>query len=121
MKHPNGAIIGIAGTIPPGHPGPEVIQTRMEFKVNANENVKVKLTEYGVEILRERHNKLYQGLNALCEAYPFELKLDDEGYYVTQLWILFSIFGNSMSMSGKLPFDMNIIIRNGEPTVHIEY
>lgn len=89
----------------------------MDFKVNANESVKVKLTEFGVQILRERHQELHKAIKERNNEglEPFKLITDEEGYYVTQLWILMSIFGHVMSMGYELPFSLDIVIKNGEP------
>lgn len=89
----------------------------MDFKVNANMRVKVKLTDIGVSILKNRHDELntlikYRGGQEFGE---FELKLDEDGYYTTQLWTLMNIFGSAMTMGSKNPFDLNIIITDGEP------
>jgi hypothetical protein len=89
----------------------------MDFKVNANMEVKVKLTDFGISILKRQHDELNEhikerGGKGLGE---FELRLDEEGYYCTQLWMLMSKFGHEMSMGIKIPFDLNIIITNGDP------
>jgi hypothetical protein len=88
----------------------------MDFKVNANMGVKVRLTDFGISILKEQHNELNKrikdhGGQGLGE---FELRLDEEGYYSTQLWMLMSKFGHVMSMTNKIPFHLDIIIQNGE-------
>lgn len=89
----------------------------MDFTVNANENVKVKLTDFGISVLKERHDELnnfmkQQGGKGLEK---FELRLDEEGFYRTQLWSLMNEFGHVMSMGYEVPFNLNIIITNGEP------
>lgn len=89
----------------------------VDFKVNLNQEVKVKLTEYGTLILKEQHDELNEwiklrGGNALGE---FELRLDEDGYYSTQIWMLMSKFGHAMRMGSKNPFNLEVIIKNGEP------
>lgn len=89
----------------------------MDFKVNANMHVKVKLTDFGISILENQHNELNKeikmrggkGLGA------FHLQLDKDGYYCTQIWMLMSKFGHVMSMTNEIPFHLDIIIENGEP------
>lgn len=89
----------------------------LDFKVNCNMGVKVKLTPAGVEILRKRRERLNKivasrGGKGFGE---FELKVDEDGYYKTQLWMLFETFGSSMSVTQDQPFHLDIIIEDGEP------
>ena len=89
----------------------------MDFKVNLNQEVKVKLTEYGISILKEQHDELnkwieIRGGKSLGE---FELRLDEYGYYSTQIWMLMNKFGHAIRMGNKNPFNLEIIIKGGEP------
>lgn len=89
----------------------------LDFKVNVNEMVKVKLTKFGISILKQQHDELdtfvkAQGGKGLGE---FDLRLDEEGYYKTQLWMLMNNFGHAMEMTNENPFEMEIIVINGEP------
>lgn len=89
----------------------------MDFKVNANVNVKVRLTDYGVSILKNRHDELNEYIR-ICGGQgfgEFELNLDENGYYTTQLWTLMNIFGKTTTIGSENPFDLNIIITSGEP------
>ncbi len=80
------------------------------IKFNANYNVKIKLTEYGIPILKEYLNE-----NSLFipkeyrEAYKLTIKPDANGYYEIQLHELMRIFGNHM-IPNKEPFEMNMLI-----------
>ena len=89
----------------------------MDFKVNINMFVKVKLTDYGIAILKERHDILNDAIekNGGQGFGEFEVKLDEDGYYRTQMWELMKDFGDAMNFSNRNPFDLNIIITNGEP------
>ena len=94
----------------------------MDFKVNLNQVVKVKLTEYGVSVLKEQHDELnawikLRGGKSLGE---FELRLDEDGYYSTQIWMLMSKFGHAMRMGNENPFNLEVIIKGGEPLHNIE-
>ncbi|AJD92050.1 hypothetical protein JMA_27330 [Jeotgalibacillus malaysiensis] len=87
----------------------------MNAKFNTNYPVKVKLTDYGIQVLRERHQALNQNIidrggKGLGE---FELRLDDEGYYRTQMWMLIEKFGYPANMLLN-PFDANIILEGVE-------
>lgn len=78
------------------------------MKFNVNHNVKVKLTEYGLSILREQHEKLRATFPSMgCFVLP---TADDEGYVSYQLHDLMSTFGPHISMGFKVPFETEIII-----------
>lgn len=79
-----------------------------EIKFNMNDHVKVKLTELGIDILKNRHEKVKEIFPSLDE---FKLNLDEDGYYKTQLHDLFNTFGNYFYMGAiGLPFETNIIL-----------
>jgi hypothetical protein len=88
----------------------------MDFRVNINEQVKVKLTDLGISILTNRRKEL----NRMIESRggkglgEFQLKIDDEGYTTYQLWDLMSTFGEVLTMGFEVPFETNIIIKNGK-------
>lgn len=89
----------------------------MDFKFNINYNVKVKLTDYGVSILKQRHYDLDQSIRAhggkgLGE---FKDRRDKEGYQTFQMWSLMETFGEYMSIGSPLVFETEIIIMKGEP------
>jgi hypothetical protein len=88
----------------------------MDFKVNVNEQVKVKLTGLGLSIITNRRRELNQmiesrGGKGLGE---FQLKTDDEGYTTFQLWDLMQTFGSVLTMGFEIPFETDIIIKNGK-------
>lgn len=77
-----------------------------------NQTVKVKLTEVGKTILKEQHDRQIRemvGMGFNC-YWDFELKLDSEGYYSTQLWQLFEDFGQHIGVVLQLPFETEILI-----------
>lgn len=79
-----------------------------DIKFNMNDYVKVKLTELGIDILKTRHEKIKVLFPSIGE---FELKLNEDGYYKTQLHDLFNTFGNYFYMGAiGLPFETNIIL-----------
>lgn len=87
----------------------------MNFKFSINGYVKVKLTDYGIEILKRRHEELNEYIvsrgNEPLES--FELVLDEEGYYKTQLWSLMDKFGHTTSIGSDMPFETQVIFLNG--------
>jgi hypothetical protein len=88
----------------------------MDFKVNINESVKVKVNELGKSILINRRKELNEriesrGGKGLGE---FQLKTDDEGYTTFQLWELMNTFGAVLTMGFEVPFETDIIIKNGK-------
>ena len=65
------------------------------MKFNINDTVKVKLTEYGIKILRdkfEQQHKLFPTI--FCEFAPPEQ--DENGYSEFQLWVLMRDFGGEL-------------------------
>lgn len=88
----------------------------MDVKVNINEYVKVKLTELGISILKEKRNKQNKefealGLKGFGEYIP---DLDEEGYTKFQLWDLMRMFGDSLSNGTEIPFETTVIMTKGE-------
>lgn len=79
--------------------------------------VKVKLTDFGILILKRRHEELSKSIKIFNGKAlgDFVLNLDENGYYRTQLWILMDKFGSVMSMAHEMPFYTDIIIEDGEP------
>jgi hypothetical protein len=85
-------------------------------KFNINCPVKVKLTHVGVEILKNKRESLNKfitsrGGNGLGEL---EIKLDENGYYTTQMWCLMNDFGENMRLGEELPFEAEAILCEGE-------
>lgn len=69
--------------------------------VNMNDEVKVKLTDFGREVLNFRFKEL--GIKGVV------IREDKEGYYTTQLHDLMYTFGKYMYMgNSNIPFDLNI-------------
>ena len=48
------------------------------------------------------------------------MRLDEYGYYSTQIWMLTNKFGHAIRMGNKNPFNLEIIIKGGEPLHNIE-
>ena len=84
-----------------------------EVKINLNDSVKVKLTDKGIDILKKQHKELYaKVLMAGGEYREHNLRLDEEGYYKTQLWCLFRYFGEHISLGVESPFEgLDIIVK----------
>lgn len=74
----------------------------MDFKFNFNQTVKVKLTSKGEEVIKKKHKDYDEKIKSKgfnLESFSnFELKIDDEGYYETQLWSLMRDFGEYMHL-----------------------
>jgi hypothetical protein len=88
----------------------------VDFKVNFNETVKVKLTDIGVAILKRQRDEINQyiksrGAKGLGD---YEPKIDDEGYTSFQLWSLMNHFGEVMVLGSEPPFEGDMIICNGK-------
>lgn len=89
----------------------------MNFKVNINEYIKVKLNDLGIKILREQHEELNQMIksNGGTGLGDFQLRIDEEGYTKLQMHDFMITFSPHMHMGSDLPFDANIIVINGTP------
>lgn len=80
------------------------------MKFNINHYVKVKLTEKGIEILKEQHNDIQK--YALLLPDFEEPQKDDDGYTKFQLWELMLKFGNHLYNGCEVPFHPEIIIED---------
>lgn len=79
-------------------------------KFNVNDNVRVRLTDRGRAIHRDRFRKLNAvlPLNANYKYTP--PKEDNEGWSTWQMWNLMSIFGDYLGQGQELPFETTIEI-----------
>ena len=68
---------------------------------NINNRVKVKLTEDGQRIVKERYSKFGSEVT---------IKTDEEGYTSFQTHEFMKIFGKHMLLGRKLPFDACVLI-----------
>lgn len=82
------------------------------IKHNLNYGVKVKLTKYGKNILWKRLAELNEKIvSAGGEAMPGPaFKVDEDGYYQTQMWILMETFGSHMGLGFANPFELDIFV-----------
>lgn len=88
----------------------------MNYKVNINEEVKVKLTPFGIQVLKEQRDELNEriigrGGKAIKDYAP---SVDKDGYTKFQLWDLMNRFGDLMHLGSQIPFETTIIMMNGE-------
>jgi len=78
------------------------------MRININNNIRVRLTPYGDEILHNYYKKESEWIDMdLMSLIP---EKDSEGYSEFQLWGFMLIFGSKMYMSGKQIIEQNIII-----------
>ena len=78
----------------------------MEIKINLNETVKVKLTDYGKDVYYHRFDDLNKRIikNGGKPIEPHFPKEDENGYCEMQLWGLMDLYGNYMSMGPQNVF-----------------
>ena len=88
----------------------------MDIKINLNMIVKVRLTDFGIYILKKQHEELNETIkkNGGAGFRMFQLDIDESGYYQTQLFTLIQKFGHVMSNSNEMPFYSDIIVTNVE-------
>jgi hypothetical protein len=80
---------------------------------NINYNVKVKLTEFGKQMLEQDHNEFWssQGARGMLDKFPYEPPTEDEdGYVKFQLWSLMYQLGKYCGLGREIPFDTVILI-----------
>lgn len=79
------------------------------MKININDNVRVRLTDYGKEILRRN---FYAWNTDFPQAFKeFALpKEDSEGWSLWQIWCLMETFCKFMPLGGEVPFHTEIEI-----------
>lgn len=75
------------------------------MKFNINDNVRVKLTQSGLDALRKDHGKLFKGAFSYIEP-----DIDEEGWTTFQLWELMDRLGSHIVMGCPLPFETEIEI-----------
>lgn len=74
-----------------------------KVNININDNVKLRLTEYGRTIHKD-HFSGRLGSNAYEQYYcP-----DDDGYVTMQLWEVMQVFGSHLHLGNEMPFETNI-------------
>ena len=76
---------------------------------NINDNVKVKLTQHGKDVLKEKHRRFWADVGKQMAWYtpPEE---DSEGWSEWQLWQLMGELGDELHMGCKMPFETEIEI-----------
>lgn len=76
--------------LPPVQPGP--------IRINLNEPIKVKLTDYGKGIYYHRYDRINQiaGTEICKPEFPKE---DENGYTEFQLWCFMELYGEHMGMT----------------------
>ena len=87
----------------------------MIIKTTANHYVKVKLNDLGISILKEKRDNLNKKIKANTGKTlgEFELKVDEDGYYRTQIWSLMYDFGHTMYLGCEPAFDINDMVFEG--------
>ncbi|WP_458715921.1 hypothetical protein [Paenibacillus lautus] len=81
------------------------------IEVNFNEEVKVKLTEHGVSILKEERARLNDciALRGGTGFGVYEPKVDEDGYTSFQIWDLMQRLGPHMGLGKLEPFEGRMI------------
>ena len=78
---------------------------------NVNNKVRVRITEFGFEILRKERDKLQRLFPHVDWSFPHTDFTDvGNGWYETQMWQLMQTFGPHITMGFKVPFETNVLI-----------
>lgn len=85
-------------------------------KININEYVKVKLTDYGKEIFYHQYDEINSFYK--CEKIkPHYPKIDKEGYTSFQLWHFMNLYGNYIDMGMQNVIEpLEIVFESAEKT-----
>lgn len=68
------------------------------MRLNLNENIKVKLTDFGKNIYWHQYDELNNSFGRqLCK--PTMPKVDEDGYTTFQLWHFMELYGEHMGMT----------------------
>ena len=87
-------------------------------ELNINSYVNVKINNYGISILEQKHNEFQKQFPIIGD---FKMPEPDEnGYIKFQLWELMNIFGPYLIAGFEVPFEMNIGIDENDLTEIIE-
>lgn len=79
----------------------------MEF--NINDIVKVKLTDVGLRIHKERWKVLNKRNPSVFHSYSPPV-VDENGYTRYQMWELMERYGSAVGLAKHLPFETEIVI-----------
>lgn len=81
-----------------------------DLPFNINDNVRVKLTDYGRECLRRNHDELFARVGQKPN-YPYQPPMETDGWSQWQLWDLMRELGPYVGVGFRhTPFETNIII-----------
>jgi hypothetical protein len=84
--------------------------------MNMNDMVRIKLKPAGEKILRDKHDKLNRWIKKRNGSlHDFDLRLDAEGYYRTQLWCVMQDFGPHIRLGAEAPFETEILLDTPPP------
>lgn len=89
----------------------------MEVKINLNEPIKFKLTDYGKDIYYHRFDEFNEFIkqHGGKPIEPTMPKVDEEGYTEMQLWCFMNIYGKHMEMGcNNVVESLEIIYMKGE-------
>lgn len=70
------------------------------IKINANDEIMVRLTDKGRRILQKNHEKLFAGLH-----HPYKPPDEVDGWSTWQLWRLMQEFGAHLHNGCDVPFE----------------
>lgn len=89
----------------------------MQYNINLNDMIKVKLTDLGVGVLRKRYKNLHSKLQkGSMNFINFELNLDGDDYHESQLRIPASIFNKCLTIGTRPVFeDDNLFLKKVKP------
>ena len=85
------------------------IKRRIKFKnFNIDSDIWVKLTDLGIQKLKERHNEIYKRDPSIGEFTPPSTDV----FHQMRFWEVMNIFGPCLSNGSEVPFETDILVDN---------
>jgi len=84
-----------------------------QVAINLNYEVRVKLTDYGLQLLLNQRNETAI-VKLTLEEYKSQ-KVDREGYAAFQFYELMHRFGSHLYVGCRMPFASDILIETAQP------
>ena len=83
---------------------------------NINKNVRVRLTNHGRKVHRQKHDDFWRSVNKADPPAYLPPDEDEEGWSKWQMWTLMQTFGDHIGMGHPNCFDLTIELETNEGT-----
>lgn len=80
---------------------------KKEFDFNINDEIAVKLTVFGLKCHRQDHDDMTALIGKELRSYTAP-KIDADGYFRQQMWVIMAMFGKHLNNGFDSPFETTI-------------